>query len=57
MKSIKTLFAILFLTTLFMACETDSINDEVGIEEFDEFGTEDDDGVVISPPSSGGTEN
>ncbi len=38
MKTIKTIFAILFLTTMFMSCETDTLNDEVGFEEVDTFG-------------------
>ncbi len=33
MKTIKTLFAILFLSTFFIACEADSVNEEVGIED------------------------
>ncbi len=33
MKTIKTLFAILFLTTMFLACETESVNEEIGFEE------------------------
>lgn len=32
MRTIKTLFVILCLSTLSMACESDSIDDEVGIE-------------------------
>ncbi|WP_226294393.1 hypothetical protein [Aquimarina algicola] len=49
MKTIKTLFAILFLSTFFIACEADSVNDEVGIEEIDTLGTEDD-SKEITPP-------
>ncbi len=41
MKTIKTLFAILFLSTMFIACEADAVNDEVGLELGDEFATED----------------
>ncbi len=33
MKTIKILFVTLFLSTFFIACETDSVNDEVGIED------------------------
>ncbi len=51
MKTIKTLFAILFLSTFFIACEADPVNEEVGIEEFDTFGSEDDDGQVVVPPN------
>ncbi len=60
MKTIKTLFSILFLTTMFIACETDSINEEVGIEgniieieDVDVFGNEDDDGIPVTPPKPG----
>lgn len=35
MKAIKTIFAVLFVSSMFIACEADSINDEVGIEEVD----------------------
>lgn len=47
MKTIKTLFAILFLSTFFIACEADNVNDEVGIELNDRFAEEDED--VIDP--------
>ncbi|WP_160114341.1 hypothetical protein [Aquimarina sp. AU119] len=40
MKTIKTLFAILFLSTFFIACEADSVNDEAGIEDIETVGTE-----------------
>ncbi len=42
MKTIKTLFAILFLSTFFIACEADAVNDEVGIENLEKLGSEDD---------------
>ncbi|WP_299224134.1 hypothetical protein [uncultured Aquimarina sp.] len=35
MKAIKTIFAVLFVSSMFIACEADNINDEVGIEEVD----------------------
>ena len=35
MKTIKTIFAILFVSSMFIACESDSINEEVGIEEIE----------------------
>ncbi|GAA0730407.1 hypothetical protein GCM10009430_41630 [Aquimarina litoralis] len=35
MKAIKTIFAVLFVSSMFIACESDSINEEVGIEEID----------------------
>ncbi len=41
MKTTKTLFAILFLSTLFFACESDSINEETGIDLEEVVGTED----------------
>ncbi|WP_161635330.1 hypothetical protein [Aquimarina macrocephali] len=41
MKTIKTIFAILFLSTMFIACEADTVNDEVGIEEVDTIGEDD----------------
>ncbi len=40
MKTIKTLFAILFLSTFFIACEADSINEEVGIEDVEMLSTD-----------------
>ncbi|MBQ0734303.1 hypothetical protein [Aquimarina celericrescens] len=40
MKTIKTLFTVLFLSTFFIACEADSVNEEVGIEFVDESGSE-----------------
>ncbi len=46
MKTIKTLFAILFLSTFFIACEADSANDEIGIEINDEIGGEEDDDTI-----------
>ncbi|MHA7059738.1 hypothetical protein ACWGOQ_0021100 [Aquimarina sp. M1] len=44
MKAIKTIFAVLFVSSMFIACEADNINDEVGVEEmeFDTFAGEDD---------------
>lgn len=35
MKAIKTIFAVLFVSSIFIACENDTINDELGIEETD----------------------
>lgn len=54
MKTIKTLFTILFLTTMFMACEADSVNDEVGIELDDTIGNEVEDGEGVQPPDPSG---
>ncbi|WP_160111927.1 hypothetical protein [Aquimarina sp. AU58] len=47
MKTIKTLFAILFLTTMFMACETDTIDEEVGLEINDQLADESDEDNVV----------
>jgi len=33
MKAIKTIFAVLFVSSMFIACEADTINEEVGVEE------------------------
>ena len=33
MKIMKTVFGILCLSLLFVACEADSVNDEVGVNE------------------------
>ncbi len=35
MKAIKTIFAVLFVSSMFIACESDSINEEVGIDEIE----------------------
>ncbi len=45
MKAIKTIFAVLFVSSMFIACEADNINDEVGLEEaeFETVGSEDED--------------
>ncbi|WP_160114538.1 hypothetical protein [Aquimarina sp. AU474] len=49
MKIIKTLFAILFLSTMFLACETNSVNEEIGIEDIDNVYGEDADEDI--PPT------
>ncbi|WP_282081535.1 hypothetical protein [Aquimarina algiphila] len=54
MKTIKTLFAILFLSSFFIACEADSLNDEVGIEDVETLGTEDAGGNEEIHPTSKG---
>ncbi|PKV51831.1 hypothetical protein ATE84_3931 [Aquimarina sp. MAR_2010_214] len=56
MKTIKTLFAILFLSTMFIACEADNVNDEVGIEDVDTFGSEDENDST-SPQKASEDEN
>ncbi|WP_159025590.1 hypothetical protein [Aquimarina sp. Aq78] len=53
MKTIKTLFAILFLTTMFMACEADTANEEIGIEDVNTIG-EDDTGDGVQPGNQQG---
>ena len=40
MKTIKVLFAVLCLSTMFVACEAETINEEVGIEDVDLMGEE-----------------
>ncbi|WP_299260633.1 hypothetical protein [uncultured Aquimarina sp.] len=35
MKAIKTIFAVLFVSSMFIACEADTISEEVGIDEAD----------------------
>ncbi len=42
MKTLKILFAIFTLSVMFISCETDSVNDEVGIEDIDTVGNEED---------------
>ena len=48
MKTIKILFAILFLSTMFLACEADTVNEEIGLEIDinDDLRGEDDEGSV-----------
>ena len=49
MKAIKTIFAVLFVSSMFIACESDSINEEVGIDEveFENFAGEEDDDETV----------
>lgn len=51
MKAIKTIFAVLFVSSMFIACESDSINEEVGIDEveFETLAGEDDTEEVQRP--------
>ena len=51
MKTIKALFAILFLSTMFLSCEAESINDEVGIEFNDETYSNEDANDNPLPPT------
>lgn len=46
MKTIKILFAMLFLTSMFMACEADIVNEEIGIEINDDIRGEVDEDVT-----------
>lgn len=58
MKTIKLLFAILFLSTMFIACEADAVNDEIGIEINDTIGEEDEnDGTVPNDTKANEDEN
>ncbi|WP_175392723.1 hypothetical protein [Aquimarina megaterium] len=41
----KILFGILFMIVMFMACETDVINDETGIEDQEIFGKDGDEEI------------
>ncbi|WP_128755360.1 hypothetical protein [Aquimarina sediminis] len=50
MKTIKTLFAILTLSIMFIACEAEAVNDEVGIELNDQFAGEEDEEAI--PPGN-----
>jgi len=33
MKTIKTIFALLFVSSMFIACETDTVDGELGLDE------------------------
>ena len=53
MKTIRTIFALLFVSSMFIACETDSVNDEVGIdEEIEIFGGEEEEEETTVKPNS-----
>ncbi len=55
MKTFKTILAILFLGGMFMGCEAESINDEVGYEIEDVIGTDGQNaGDDVQPPGQGG---
>ena len=41
MKTIKVLFAVLFVSSMFIACENDNINEELSVEEIEVVGEED----------------
>lgn len=46
MKTIKTIFAVLFLTSMFYACEPDTVNEDIEMElnkEFEQSMSEDGD--------------
>lgn len=53
MKTIKTLFAILFLSSMFIACEADSVNEEVGLEVEDVLSTGDENSGTVDPEEEG----
>lgn len=48
MKTIKILFVTLFISTMFFACETDTVDEQIGleIEVNDDIRGEDDEGRV-----------
>ncbi len=48
MKTIKILFAVVVVSTMFIACEADSVNDEVGLE-LEEVVSEDEGGDQVQP--------
>ena len=52
MKTIKTLFAVLFVSSMFIACEADSVNEEVGIEYEDAFMSGEDDEGTTEPENT-----
>jgi len=41
MKTIKTIFAILFLSSMFIACEAEATEDQLGLEEAELVASED----------------
>ncbi|WP_299899316.1 hypothetical protein [uncultured Aquimarina sp.] len=52
MKAIKTIFAVLFVSSMFIACESDSINEEVGIEDINvELNSSEDESEDVQPGS------
>ena len=51
MKTIKVLFAVLCLSTMFVACEAETINEEVGIEDVEILGSEEADEQDVTPGS------
>lgn len=56
MKTIKTLFAVLFLSTFFIACEADALNEETEYQEIQNLNKEDDEGQT-SPDNLSKTDN
>ena len=51
MKTIKILFATLFLSSMFIACENDTVNEELGIEEIENVQMTE--GETIDPEQTG----
>ncbi|KZS41535.1 hypothetical protein AWE51_21245 [Aquimarina aggregata] len=54
MKTIKTLFAVLFLSTFFIACEADVVSEEIGIDGNENFISEDAEGEGVVPELDNG---
>ncbi|MBQ0734304.1 hypothetical protein [Aquimarina celericrescens] len=53
MKTIKIIFAVLLMSSMFLACEKDNVNDELGVEFVDEFGSEEELPSSIPPRGNG----
>lgn len=49
MKAVKTIFAILVLATVFVACESENVNDEIGLDANEILATEDAGGEILPP--------
>ncbi|MCK8523539.1 hypothetical protein M0D21_18290 [Aquimarina sp. D1M17] len=45
MRTIKTFFAILFFGALFIGCETDTVDEEIGLENIEVIGEDGDEEV------------
>ena len=56
MKTVKTLLAILFVGSVFVACENDTINDELTADEIEnvEINASEDDEEVNGPRHNNG---
>ncbi len=55
MKTFRTILTILFFSAIFMGCEAESINEEVGFEVEDVMGTDGQNaGQEVQPPGQNG---